>query len=299
MIFGMNRLKNFLRYYWASKRKIHPSELRKASSLVRDMSDYSDSIRFNAERDLSHLIPDKSNNAGRVLEEFGLAIWKDLIPLDTVTALAKDVGALETAAKSGSNEMTEVRFLQGSQDAKSLIESGQTICVTRDGQDKGMIDAYNVDLLFASAAEYRDFVLGSEIPSLLEEATGTPMSFSNMNVYINRDVTSTRGLHVDSYGINQFKFFTYLTDVESLAKGPYCYGLASHRMTGLRELNLLINQSLGHEITDINLIPRSDLVPILGKAGTSILSNQSAAHGGYPQAPGGFRMLAVMNFVNA
>lgn len=297
-----SRLKRTLAYYLAAKKPVSKKQLTNARELLQHVSQYSDAITANKDRNLSHLFGASEQDHLGNLDKHGISIMDLGLDSKMLEEIRSDLLEIENLTTNGDlkrDSVSNLEFRRGAQETSSMIRSNSAICVTREGDDAGMIDVFNLDRFSRAANSYKDKILESGVLSVIEEATGKRMRFSNMNAYINRDVTRTRGLHVDSYGVDQFKFFTYLTDVNELADGPYCYGVGSHKMQGLREINRFVNDVLGSDSTDIRIIPRENLVPILAKAGTSILSNQSAAHGGFPQAPGHFRMLAVMNFVSA
>lgn len=189
------------------------------------------------------------------------------------------------------------RLARDGEKYQSMAQSELPVVSLRGGVDAGMADIFHGERLFPDLG---DLVLGGvdyrEIEDLLGSATGKSFRFSNFNLYVNDSVTSTRGWHVDSYGGRQYKAFMYLTDVPDLEHGPYCYVVDSPTEPGFEEANLAMSRVAGLKPTDIAIFRRSKAIPLLAKAGQIVVSNQSGAHRGYPQASGAFRCIAALNF---
>lgn len=184
---------------------------------------------------------------------------------------------------------------------RSLAAYPKTVLNVRNragGTDSGMIDIFNFDRCSPQdAADIRELIGGGDVRILLQKLTGDAWLPRNFNVYVNRGITNPRGFHVDSYGGNQIKVFLYLTDVLRLADGPYCYVMGSHRDEGLHAVNQSIASTFRLKAsTDHFVVDHDRIVPVLATRGSLIISNQSGAHRGFPQAPGAERILAVMNF---
>ena len=122
---------------------------------------------------------------------------------------------------------------------------------------------------------------------------GKSVDFRNLNFYINSNITKTRGFHADSFS-PQLKAFVYLTDCLSLDDGPYTYVRRSHTDGPYRRLNQDLCVNLPNK-TETPLLDRDRIVPVLGKKGTLVISDQSGFHRGYPQSPGHKRVISVMN----
>ena len=112
----------------------------------------------------------------------------------------------------------------------------------------------------------------------------------NLNLYINRSITKTRGFHIDS-NYRSIKGFVYLTDVNRLEDGPYCYVKGTHVDTLFKKVN---NSVIG--LKEAPFVDQLNIVPVLGKKGTLILSDQSGIHRGIPQKKGSTRELLVMRY---
>ena len=152
-----------------------------------------------------------------------------------------------------------------------------------------MIDVFNVNRLLGKLGDeiYKVF-LKDWLVDLLKNSN-EPVNPKNLNLYINHSVTSTRGFHVDS-NYRSIKGFIYLTDVNTIEDGPYCFVKGTHIDTPFSK----VNKSLGEkEAPFINIL---DIIPVLGKKGTLILSDQSGIHRGIPQRIGSIREVLVMRY---
>lgn len=210
--------------------------------------------------------------------------------VDELWDFACEVRQAPTAARA------EKYRIATDEDTYSSMEASDIAVVSlRDGRDNGMIDIFHADRLFALGQKVRNAILNSGVLDAIARCTGTQIFPSNLNFYLNESVTRTRGFHVDSYGGKQFKVFMYLTDVQSLDCGPYCYAPTSHALDGFESINRRCSVALGLKATDITLLPATLPIPVLGPRGTIIASNQSGAHRGYPQARGARRAIAALN----
>ena len=181
----------------------------------------------------------------------------------------------------GKNSMSKSYFY--------FSDNPKPIVLVRQGQDQGMIDIFNVDKLFANfKSKVRDVFLKDWLINLLQDFD-EPINPKNLNLYINHSITKTRGFHVDSY-YRSIKAFIYLTDVNSLEDGPYCYVKGTHVDTPYKK----INKYVGHK--EAPFIDKNDIVPILGRKGTLIISDQSGIHRGIPQKNDAIRELLVMRY---
>ena len=117
----------------------------------------------------------------------------------------------------------------------------------------------------------------------------TKINPKNLNLYVNNSITKTRGFHVDSY-YRSIKGFIYLTDVNCLGDGPYCFVKGTQVENSLEKLNKIIGDK------EAPIIDPLKIVPVLGKKGTLILSDQSGVHRGFPQSKGSLRELFVMRY---
>lgn len=186
------------------------------------------------------------------------------------------------------NYIVQNEIIKG-QSYYDLSNNSKSVIVIRQGYDKGMIDIFNVDRLLGKLGEevYKVF-LKDWLVDLLNNFNET-IKPKNLNLYINHGITNTRGFHVDSY-YRSIKGFIYLTDVNTIEDGPYCYVKGTHVETPFGKVNKLIG---GKEAPFVNI---SNIIPVLGKKGTLVLSDQSGIHRGMPQKKNSIRKVFVMRY---
>ncbi len=162
--------------------------------------------------------------------------------------------------------------------------------------DGGFVDFFSIDRLFQGDRDFlrcRSELRGPAVTKLLRRVTSLPTR--QMNLYVNQGVEQPRGLHIDRVS-KSYKCFLYLSDVASLEAGPYTYVPGSQRGAAFKWLNKVHNTVRGRgQPTDIPLSTALS-TPILGEAGTLIVSCQSGIHGGAPQAHGFERLVLVDNY---
>lgn len=232
----------------------------------------------------------KLTEAKRV-EPLAAKLFSDCRPLARLNSVAGGIESSSSMLSEGN-----LRVVVGNQSMSELIGDGSPIANVRQGTDQGMIDFYNIDNYYPEAARLKQLILERGLKELLESVAGKSLYLKSMNAYVNLGVTETRGFHVDAFGVTQMKAFVYLTDVEQLDDGPYCYVLGSHKDKSLQRVNHFASKSLGLKSTDLVFFDYEKAYPIFGKAGTLIVSDQSGAHRGFPQGLEGARALAVFNF---
>ena len=181
-----------------------------------------------------------------------------------------------------------------------LAEAGRTIYVLRDGTCDGMVDVFNIQFTKADEdpeANCRSALVGDKIRKVIAGAFPTTLDPSNLNIYHNKGVQGTRGLHFDSLEF-RIKVFAYLSDVETLDSGPYVYVPGSHRRRLHHRPTRWVNRARrdGTHPTDATLAHTDSGVPILGSAGTVIISDQRGIHRGWPQSPTGSRVIMVQAY---
>lgn len=249
---------------------------------------------------------DSSENwteAAACLREFGIVIVPNFVDAHVVEAAAQSAYALANSIESNRKQDENQGKYRVSRDADEsyyeLAESRTPTVVVRRGTDSGMLDIFNFDLLDGSYGPALRAALASpSVVNLVSLGKSSGLKPRNLNVYINRKVTKTRGFHVDSYGAGQIKAFLYLTDVTTMSDGPYCYVLGSHTRGPLSQMNQAITrESSFFESTDTPLVDTRKILPVLGGAGTLVISDQSGSHRGIPQTADGSRVLAVLNLL--
>ena len=183
---------------------------------------------------------------------------------------------------------------------KELADAGRTIYIHRDGTCDGMVDVFNIQFTQADEgpeARCRSSLVGEEIRKVIAGAFTKAVNPSNLNIYQNKGVQGTRGLHFDSLEF-RIKVFAYLSDVEGLDSGPYVYVPGSHSRRLHRRATQWLNRSRrdGTHPTDATLARPDAGVPMFGAAGTIIISDQRGIHRGWPQSPTGSRVLMVQAY---
>lgn len=239
--------------------------------------------------------------ASVMLEKEGIVIVRNF--LDSVQlrsadeAITKVIDALAAATSDRNYESDEI-LVQSSQPVVSsysaLASHPKAVATIRQGADAGMVDVFNVDRLAGSQRDVlRAPFSGQGILSLMAEGD-RPLEAKNLNLYVNRGITQTRGFHADSFG-KTLKGFVYLGDVTSLDDGPYCFVRRTH-VDGLwRKANQKISE-LAQARTEAPFVDISMAVPVLASRGSLILSDQAGVHRGMPQAPGAERRVLVMRY---
>ena len=183
----------------------------------------------------------------------------------------------------------------------AMATSEKTVVNLRKGSDAGLVDIFNFDRVAPESGRVIRDALGSNtVMEQLSASSSGEWRAANLNAYVNQNVMRTRMFHVDSYGIGQVKAFLYLTDVNELADGPYCYVADSHMAGPYRDMNLaLARASKIFSSTDTPIVDIAKILPILAPAGSLVVSNQSGAHRGAPQGAGHSRAIAVLNILPA
>jgi hypothetical protein len=149
-----------------------------------------------------------------------------------------------------------------------------------------MIDIFNADRIYPNLSSLRATLEHLNFQKLIGA------KIKNINLYINKSVIKTRGFHVDCFKPS-YKIFIYLSDCLKLSDGPYCYVTESNKPSVLREFNEILSNNLSENQTESPLFDFENVVPILGPAGTLIISDQSGIHRGFPQSLGAERLVLV------
>lgn len=178
---------------------------------------------------------------------------------------------------------------------KDLSEYPKTIVNIRQGQDEGMVDVFNVNKSkYYQDLEIVELINNKKELSQLISGLQKGLSVSNINIYHNKNILKTRGFHLDDYS-NTLKAFIYLTDVDDLDHGPYCYVSETHNDNLFRKANSFISQKAPKN-TETPFVPFQNIIPILGKKGTLVISDQTGFHRGIPQKQGFERNVLVVRY---
>ena len=163
----------------------------------------------------------------------------------------------------------------------------------RSGSDAGMIDIFHPERL---SNEIKDLVATSLqepiIRRLVMTSCLTPLHVKCRNLYINRGVQDTRSFHCDGRSL-KYKSFLFLTEVNSLADGPYCYVKRSHRDRSSWKRSRRFNLENEIGLYEYSQLGGCEALPMFAKAGDMVISSQRGAHRGLPQQPDAERAVLV------
>ena len=170
-----------------------------------------------------------------------------------------------------------------------LSMNKKTVFNLRSNQDQGMVDIFNINLAYPALGKLFDYEKKVFLNKLISENYQSDLN--NLNLYINEDITKTRGFHVDNH-FHQFKAFIYLTDCLDLNDGPYTYVKKSHTNEIYKKFNTNASRMLKNN-TESPFLITENITPLLSEKGTLIVSNQTGIHRGFPQSKGHSRIVLV------
>ena len=176
--------------------------------------------------------------AAWTLRRQGIICLREAAPADLIASINRDVGRLLEEIESGDHgrlaslaylNLPEQRVLKGYNQFRDADRSVINYRVKRpdgrSGSDAGMIDIFHPERLSDSLnTSIRTCLQESVIQRLLLVSSFNRMRVKCRNLYLNRGVQDTRSYHCDGRSL-KFKSFVYLSDVQSLADGPYCFCL--------------------------------------------------------------------------
>ncbi len=245
--------------------------------------------------------------AAEIFAKYGIIVISGIIDDKEIVNLSNNVrqvllGSLEKAGEGYSFEDDLIVLERGKSRFKSYRERAlypKTVISVRSGADEGMIDMFNYDTSFKKdSGRLRECLSDQVILNIIQKATDISFQPENLNIYFNKDITQTRGFHVDSYGRGQIKGFLYLSDVEDVSYGPYCFVKGSHNDSRIENINKEMAKYSNAPQTDAYFFDPRNVFPILGKRGTLVISEQGGIHRGHPQVKGKERLVGVMNYKN-
>jgi hypothetical protein len=220
------------------------------------------------------------NDFSSKLSKDGIVIIDNFISEDFADKIYKDVKKLINSTDISNENIVYYKNAQ-------LVNRGNKF-----KSDFNMIDIFDIN----NALTYLDDIIDkSFIANIIKEANGEEFPLKNFNIYYNNEV-APRCLHVDNFSVPQYKAFIYLTDVNEIEDGPYCYVKGSH-LCQEKKIKSYINNFLhGNYLTDMREYSYDDTQKNLAKKGTLIISDQNGVHGAFPQEKGRERMLIMLNF---
>ena len=163
----------------------------------------------------------------------------------------------------------------------------------RTGSDAGMIDIFRPERLSSNLDKRIKNCLHEQlIQRLLLVSSLNRLQVKCRNLYLNQCVQDTRGFHCDGRSL-KFKSFVYISDVNKLDDGPYCYVKGSHRRRRLWRNNSTFNKENQLDPFEFSQLQASKAISIFAKAGDMVISSQKGAHCGHPQHPEAKRAVLV------
>lgn len=169
----------------------------------------------------------------------------------------------------------------------------------REDVDAGFITVSKVESIAARDGLHAvDALLRSPHFSFAERVISEVFSVGKTfyRLIVSRSALRPRAIHTDTLG-EYYNMFAYLSDVRSVADGPFTYVPGSHLRLDLLMKGmffLCVGGKRPKEYPDL----RDRAVPMLGPAGTVIIANQRGVHGAHPQEQGGCRSMLVINFLS-
>ena len=153
----------------------------------------------------------------------------------------------------------------------------------RTGSDSGMIDIFHPERLSFNLEERVKNCLHEHfIQRLLLVSSLNRLRVKCRNLYLNQGVQDTRGFHCDGRSL-KFKSFVYISDVNKLNDGPYCYVKGSHRRRRLWRNNSTFNKENQLDPFEFSQLQGSQAISVFAQAGDMVISSQKGAHCGHPQ----------------
>ena len=163
----------------------------------------------------------------------------------------------------------------------------------RSGSDAGMIDIFHPERLSTELdQQIGDCLHEALIQKLLLASSFNRLKVKCRNIYLNRGVQDTRSFHCDGRSL-KFKSFLYLSDVKSLADGPYCFVPGSQRRRRLWWRSARFNRRHGLGPFEFSQLQGASAIALTADAGDMVISCQRGAHCGHPQQPDARRTVLV------
>jgi len=161
----------------------------------------------------------------------------------------------------------------------------------RDG-DEGMVDVWNYDKMLSNECKEIIYNYASKINEMISKSFSCEYEIKTFNLYLNKEVQETRGLHADSdFFPSRIKSFLFLTDVKDKSYGPFSYIRGSHTGTGLK-------YHRKYDIFEPLMEDEKDKYVIFDNvsAGDTVIACVSGAHRGIPQEKNRERKVLVISY---
>lgn len=237
------------------------------------------------------------DNMRAILDKNGIVIIPEALDSDKIKEIRHQISQIIENVKTkdplGTGYENDDYIVLGKKNIGNsyydLSNYSKSAILVRQGVDQGMIEIFNADRLLGKLGHKMSNYFSSDWLINLLNDKEEKISPRNLNLYVNESITKTRGFHVDSH-YKSIKAFIYLTDVNDMQDGPYCFVKGTHVDTPLKKLNNIVGNK------ETPLADPLNIVPVLGKKGTLIISDQSGIHRGIPQKKGSIREVLVMRY---
>jgi len=245
--------------------------------------------------------------AKSLLKEKGIVIIRNIFSSDDIELLGQESkpylnNFLKHRYQDIRNPAPSEKYIlhNSSKNAQAAFKkagNSKAVIFLRDGRDKGMMDIFHIDRLLSETLKlklksfFEEGLLKELVSSINKKA-----NIAGMSYYFNKGVTSTRGFHIDNFN-GVLKAFVYLSDVNNLSDGPYCFVHSFKHESFIQKANKNISDSLFCQDTEMPYIDVNNILPILAKKGTVILCNQSNPHRGFPQKEQCQREVLVTRYI--
>ena len=162
---------------------------------------------------------------------------------------------------------------------------------SRDG-DEGMVDVWNYDKILSNECKEIIYDYANKISEMISKSFSCEYEIKTYNLYLNKGVQETRGLHADSHFFpSRIKSFLFLTDVKDKSYGPFSYIKETHTGTGLKYHGKYdIFEPLTED--EKNKYTIFDNVSV----GDTVIACVSGAHRGIPQEKNKERRVLVISY---
>ena len=222
------------------------------------------------------------------LEKNGFFEIKNFLPIDDYNYLKKSI--LNVIDKADLDNMV----LDKTRNFNTIRFSNKTIFnkrfKKRDG-DEGLIDIWHINKSLDNKCNNIIDKINNKVEKKLRNTFKINYKFINNNVYLNKSVTNTRGIHADSGSYpSRVKYFLYLTDINDIHDGPFSFIKGSHKKIGKKY----------HKKYDIykplNRVDKENYIIFSPKQNDMLIACVSGAHRGMPQKLGRERLVLVGTF---
>ena len=164
----------------------------------------------------------------KTLEKCGIVVIRDFLKIESFQNLEQETNTFIAQYVNNKNIQPDLTM-----NFNKLRKSTKTIInkriAKRDG-DEGLLDIWNINKNINDNANKSLDSVKEYCLSLCNLAFELKYKFFTTNMYYNKSVSTTRGIHSDSGSFpSRVKSFLYMTDIKSVHDGPFSYILGSYR----------------------------------------------------------------------